>query len=155
VLWKYLYNATEVTVAVNTPRAEVVELASELNVTSKRVVQWITNRKRNLKPDLFRKATFEACGVSGLLPRRSRKRTYPSEPKQVRLKPYRADESFRGLPKQLNFNDTELPNLEPENSVESSLNELWTPCNAAPLAKKIKTEKQNSTMSRVMRRTIW
>jgi len=138
-LWKFLYDSTEVTVAINTPRGKITELATELNVTSKRIGQWITNRKRTFKPDLFKKVTFQACGIPGL---QGGVRT-PAVPKPRRRKKrngHNAVKAERGMPKLLNFNDSGMPILEPQNTAESSLHELWQPCNGEPPAKKIKTE---------------
>jgi len=150
VLGKFLYDSTEVTVVVNTPRDKVAELAAELNVTSKRIMQWITNRKRGLKPELFKNAAFQACGIPGVVgefltpgiskPKKSRKRECPGAPKRpVRFKP-RLNRS-EAVPKLLSFKDTGFSNLEPENTEETCFDELlWRPSNDEPPIKKIKRE---------------
>lgn len=156
VLGKFLYDSTEVTVVVNTPRDKVLELAAELNVTSKRIMQWITNRKRGLKPELFIKAAFQACGIPGIRgefltpgiskPKKSRKRECPGAPKRpVRYKP-RINRSD-AVPKLLNFKETGFSNLRRENTEETSVDELYQPYDGEPPIKKIKREPQPSAAS--------
>jgi len=154
VLGKFLYDSTEVQVVVKAPRDKVAQLAIELNVTSKRIMQWIGNRKRSLKPELFRKAAFEACGIPGLTgelltpaitkPKKSMLEC-PGAPKRP-MRVHRINRSD-AVPTLLNFKDTGLPTLEPDNTEETSLDELWQPFNGEPPAKKIKTEHLSSAAS--------
>jgi len=152
LLGKLLYDSTEVTVVVNTSQDKVEALAIELNATSKRVKKWIANRKRWLKPELFKQAAFQACGIPGLTgellnptsvkPKKSRKRECPGAPKRsVRFKPIDRSDT---VPKLLNFKDAGLPNLESETIEEMSLDDMWEPNNGEPSAKRIKTENHSS-----------
>jgi len=153
VLGKFVYDSTEVMVTVNTSLDKVVQLATELNVTSKRISQWITNKKRILKPDLFKRAGFQACGLQGLpyelnvpanaKPRRSRKRGSPDahSPININASVNQTDDSIRCMmANTLNFKDAGMPNLEQEKTEDSSISELWEPYNAAPPLKKMKME---------------
>lgn len=152
LLGKLLYDSTKVTVVVNTSQDKVEELAIELNATPKRVKKWIANRKRWLKPELFKQAAFKACGIpgptgessipAGSKPKITRKRECPGAPKRsVRFKPINRSDA---VPKLLNFQDTGLPNLESETIEEMSLDDMWEPSNGEPSAKRIKTENQSS-----------
>jgi len=154
-LGKFLYESTEVTVAVNTPRDKVLELATELNVTSKRIAQWINNQKRVLKPELFRRAAFQATGILEITsdprikhvtkPRESMKRECPSILERSRR--YKAQIKKPDMTFKLNFEEAEMPNLEPGNTEETSFHEASKPCNAERPTKKIKIESQSSNNS--------
>jgi len=151
LLGKLLYDSTKVTVVVTTSQDKVEELAIQLNATPKRVKKWIANRKRWLKPEVFKQAAFKACGIPGtseslvpasFKPKMSRKRDCPGAPKRsVRFKPINR---LDVVPKLLNFKDTLLPNLESETIEEMSLDDMWEPSNGEPSAKRIKTENQSS-----------
>jgi len=157
-LGKFLYESTEVTVTVNTPRDKVVELATELNVTSKRIAQWINNQKRVLKPELFRIAAFQASGILDITsdpkikrvtkPRESMKRERPAvseRPLRSKAQINKPDTTF--MTKLLNFEEAEMPNVVPENKEETSFQKERKPCDAEHPTKKIKIESQSSINS--------